>query len=412
MATLRIVVLKNDKKQDGTYPVNIRLTHQKISKYIQTKYYVTNKQINKKFEIIDSFLLRRIEEIIKRYREAIISLGDNIETYSSSDLKTYLTKEKENNDIDFIKYGREKVKELKEKEKKGAASILNTTMNNFSSFTETDSYSIQNITVSFLNNYYEWLKLKLGENGGSLYLRNIRTLFNDAIKEFNDEEKGIIRIKHYPFKFFSIPDPGTKTNRNFEIETIKKIRDLKDSEFNRINLARDIFMLSFYMLGVNVADIYNFERITNGRVVFNRTKTKDRRKDHAETSIKVQPEAMEIIKKYLDEPRTGYLMKFHSMYANFVNFRRAINTGLGKIEEEIKVPEITTYYARHSVATLLWKQGLDLDSIGQALAHAEKKDVVNRYVGKDYSKIDKANRKLLDSLKDKVKKERKKKVIS
>ncbi len=62
------------------------------------------------------------------------------------------------------------------------------------------------------------------------------------------------------------------------------------------------------------------------------------------------------------------------------------------------MPDVTMYYARHSVGTLMWKCGVDMDTIGPALGHSGKGGVTEFYVEKDYSRVDQAQRKVLDLL--------------
>ena len=45
MATIREVILPNQKREDGTWNVKIRVTHQRKVNYISTQHYVGAKQI-------------------------------------------------------------------------------------------------------------------------------------------------------------------------------------------------------------------------------------------------------------------------------------------------------------------------------------------------------------------------------
>ena len=70
-----------------------------------------------------------------------------------------------------------------------------------------------------------------------------------------------------------------------------------------MNLARDVFALSFYLIGMNTVDLFNCDCIADGRITYQRTKTKNRRDDKAEISVKIEPEAMPLIEKYMDKTR-------------------------------------------------------------------------------------------------------------
>ena len=65
---------------------------------------------------------------------------------------------------------------------------------------------------------------------------------------------------------------------------------------NRYNLAKDCFILSFCLIGMNSVDLYNAEICENSEIVYCRTKTKDRRSDNAKIRIKIHPLILPIIK--------------------------------------------------------------------------------------------------------------------
>ena len=66
-------------------------------------------------------------------------------------------------------------------------------------------------------------------------------------------------------------------------------------------MAKELYMLSFYLCGMNAVDIYHTtpKNVRNGRIEYNRAKTKGRRKDRAFISIKIVDEAKPLIEKYL-----------------------------------------------------------------------------------------------------------------
>lgn len=52
MATVKIIILKHQRREDNTWNVKIRITHERQSSYIATTHYVGSELINKKtFEL-------------------------------------------------------------------------------------------------------------------------------------------------------------------------------------------------------------------------------------------------------------------------------------------------------------------------------------------------------------------------
>ena len=61
-------------------------------------------------------------------------------------------------------------------------------------------------------------------------------------------------------------------------------------------------------------------------------------------------------------------------------------------------PDITTYWSRHTWATLAHKHGIQLDDISLALGHSFGSKTTRGYVEFEQEKIDVANRKVIDEL--------------
>jgi hypothetical protein len=111
-------------------------------------------------------------------------------------------------------------------------------------------------------------------------MRDLRTLFNEACRFFNNEDLGVFRIKHYPFKKYKIGSAPLTRKRNNTIEDVIKIRDCKTPFESRAELAKELYMLSFYMCGMNAVDINNCSNsnVIMGRLQYNRAKTKVKEK--------------------------------------------------------------------------------------------------------------------------------------
>ena len=65
------------------------------------------------------------------------------------------------------------------------------------------------------------------------------------------------------------------------------------------------------------------------------------------------------------------------------------------MKEQLGLEELTTYWARHSWATIARKIGVSKDTIAQALGHGGN-TVTDIYIDDDMEAVDEANRKVLD----------------
>ena len=132
----------------------------------------------------------------------------------------------------------------------------------------------------------------------------------------------------------------------------------------------------FYLIGINAIDLFNLKQIVDGRIEYKREKTGKL------YSIKVEPEAMEIINRY-----KGNKFLLNTLETNDYNYRKymaAMNRGLqklgnferkglgGKKIRDILFPDITSYTARHTWATIAHKIGISKDVISLALGQNDR----------------------------------------
>ena len=245
----------------------------------------------------------------------------------------------------------------------------------------------EDITKGYLIDFENYLSLtSKSKNGRNVHLRNIRAVFNDAIDE------GITNF--YPFRNFNIRPVQTR-KRSLTIEELRTFMKYPVEDYQKRYV--DLFMLDFYLIGINMIDLLNIKTIVNNRLEYTRAKTKRL------YSIKIEPEAMEIIKKYQGK---DFLLNILDGYKNYQDFLSRMNKNLkriGKVElspngrKKITpiFPDLSTYWARHTWATIASSIGISRDVIAHALGHGLN-TVTDIYIDFDQSKVDEANRKVID----------------
>lgn len=102
---------------------------------------------------------------------------------------------------------------------------------------------------------------------------------------------------------------------------------------------------------------------------------------------------MEIIERYRGKE---HLIKQFDRKASYLSFDQANNRCLSKICKSIGIPEVTTYWARHTFATIAYEIGISMDIIADCLGHKNSHRITSIYVRKDQQRIDEANRKVID----------------
>ena len=229
-------------------------------------------------------------------------------------------------------------------------------------------------------------------NSIAILLRNIRTVFNKAIDDGKTD--------FYPFRAFKIKQEETR-KRALTAEQLAWILNLLP--LPGYEEARDVFMLSFYLIGINLADLLAAKKtsVKNGYLNYRRAKT------GRLYSGKIEPEAADLIRKYAGK---SHLVNGLERYATENSYLSKINKRLkylgcprgkrGKILGEGQFPDLSTYWARHTWATIAYETGVPVDIIGQALGHSDKSHSVTFiYIREDQGKVDEANRRVIDYVK-------------
>jgi len=399
MATVGIKIHKHHKKADGTYNVKIRVAHKGEKKYIDTSHFVVDKQLTSKFTIKDVTLKRILNKTLDDYRIQISNLGPKLEFFNAETLRNYLKDKDE--PMDFFKFCQVHIESLKQQGRKGSAGTLYTVFLSLKDYFKGRSISPLEINEWMLAAYEKYLRAErkltrlnqgklvtrtvrgMGDAAVHNHFRDLRILFKAAMKFYNKPQIGEIKIVYCPFDSYKIVDAPETRKRNLTVEQIKAIRDCKVRANSRAELAQDLFMLSFYLCGMNAVDMYklNSSNIVNGRVEYNRSKT-IRRSDKAFISIRVTKEAKPLLEKYLD--------KLCSSYNRFENLDRAINEGMKSINRNVGLSGVTLYWARHSFANLgRNKCRMSKDDVGLALNHVDHGNkTTDIYIEKDWSIVD------------------------
>lgn len=416
MLTIKAEIKRSELKVDGTYNVKIRFTLDRKVKRLSTNLFVTQQDLTKSLKFKeDTSIKREIDRLVLYYREQCLKLQLDQNHYSLDEIIEFLNGEQEKQQtIDFIKFSREWIASTTIK----GAPNYTTAINALVRFVGKEELDINLITLDFLEQFKAFLigerdarTKKLMQQGKrvtsnrtlSLYLVSIKKLFNEAKRKFNKKDKNLILIPNSPFEDFKIPKQEATRKRAIPADIIKKVwklpyKDMKKGYKStcRYNLARDCFILSFCLMGINSADLYNATEMRGNTIIYNRTKTKARRLDGAKMMVDIPKIVQPLIDKYKDS--TGKrLFNFYQYYGDEKTFNKAINSGLKEIGSILEVDDLEYYAARHSWATIaLNKVGIDKYIVHAALNHIDDSmKVTDIYIERDFVNENKANTKVV-----------------
>ena len=223
--------------------------------------------------------------------------------------------------------------------------------------------------------------------------KNLYECTEKKIRAFLGKEADRLRFEQVNVEWlhrFKIKGEPTR-KRNFDVETLRAIfnADVLDSWMVRY---RDLFKLTFMLIGINFVDLCNLKDVRNGRIEYVRAKT------HKLYSIKLEPEIEAIIAKYRGDI---HLLNYMDTYKDYRSFYMNTCTGLKAIRERlaekniVNIDTLTTYWARHSWATIAASLDIPKETIAAALGHSSH-TVTDIYIEFDYRKVDEANRRVLN----------------
>lgn len=232
-------------------------------------------------------------------------------------------------------------------------------------------------------------KQGLSDTSIRIYLILLKTLVNYAIK------LGYVSFRIHPFVLLKIPAASTR-ELDLSVAEIKQIRDVPLTK-TLYRYARDVFMLTYYLGGINLRDLteYNFNNQSEMRYI--RHKTRQTKKNENLIVFTIQPEALEIIQRY--KGTDGHLHfgpyhtyeKVYSMVYRYLPFV-AIEAGITK--------KVTYYSARKSFAQHGYELGIQLEQIEYCLGHSMKSNrPIFNYIRIMRERADGVFRLILDDLK-------------
>lgn len=391
MATITIEIGKKGKKK--VRPVSFLVCHGKTKKRIPTEIFVTDSEISsngKKIKNINKAKL--IEQFRRKLEDRLFSLS--LELVGQDVNAAYIVEKltsQHRKDIEFFSFAEDWISHSQIRGLKNYSTMLNS----LESYIGVRNLPFSHINYRLLKGYEDFLNGK--ERAKSLYLGMMRHLYREAMRMYNTDHEQI--IDNDPFVRYNVPRQQLKKGvRALSLEEFLKVYKYQGAPGSRPQLARDCFILSFCLMGMNSVDMYNCTCIKDSVIMYNRTKTKARRSDDAYFEVKIHPFIEELVNKYKGD---RHVFNFHKRYASYETFNANLNKGLKVIGSDVGMRDLEFYQARHTFATLsrnLMK--FSKSDVDEALNHVGTLDIADVYIKKDFTIINENNFKLIEKVFD------------
>ncbi|MDT0690404.1 site-specific integrase [Salegentibacter sp. F188] len=371
------IVLRKKILSSGEFPVCLRVTKDRKTKYFKTIFNSTEDEWNSatgKFNKRNNNYLQNNRLLLKFQDRALKILG---ELKMESDDFTLEDFEKSYREIsnpvqnNVFTFWNEIIEEMIQAGRMGNARINREAYKSILKFYGSKNLTFKNITPTFLNKYEVYMRSRGGTDGGiGVPMRALRALYNFAI------ERGQVKEEFYPFKIYKISKlKGKGLKKALSIEQVKKIVSLDLEKSPWLTNSRNFFVFSFYTRGMNFADMMKLEwkQVDEERIYYTRSKTK------GTFIIKIVPPVQNILEFYKKQKRdTKYvfpiLLHENLTPSQVANRKHKVlqryNLQLKEIAEICGINKtLSSYVARHSFANCLKQKGIATDIISESLGH-------------------------------------------
>lgn len=398
MATIQIT-LKSRKKRDGTYPVVIRIRHNKQYLDIQTNESVPISKFDKKRGRIigDNSISNHLEELKELYSKKLrMFIGQNANReFDFEELKSFIV-QKSKDEMTIKEFWDQIIVQLINSGRTGSATIYKSTYSilsgiiplhgNFSTIGIKDLMEIEKVLRSRGNNW----------NSIGVYMRTFRAICNKAI-QYN-----LISHEWYPFRNYKIRKEKT-VPRVLNLHEIQRYFNAGFSPKSPLYKVWNVGKLLFMLRGINLRDLLFLteSNIKSGRIIYQRGKTGKM------YSIKLDSRIIETFQTFKHERTSllGLMLDSHIINPAQSNSSRAlvskrINKKLKLIGKKLEFKEpLTSYVFRYTYANVAKKLGFSKDLIAEALGHEYGNHVTNIYLELfDQEYLDSMATKILDSV--------------
>ena len=397
-----------NRRSDGLYPVYIRVYHNGQIQYINTGLLVSEKGLKvsysktgkKHVDVNDKTVLKECMNRIAVYAEKTNMINSN-----AIDCRTLVEIITNNvTDLSFTEYATGFINRMKNRNRDNPAKNYILALSRLQKYLEKDNILFRELTGKVISNWID--SMNQSARSKSLYPSCVRTIFNDAIRKYNDYDLDIIRIRTNPFMRVKIPKQRIPEKRSVDSDVICKIltssitQPVNRDVISRREMARDAANIIFCLAGINAADLYDLKETALNKktwiLSYNRKKTRDKSDSGAYMEITV----LELIRPLFDKYKgvKEKLFVFSKRYSDENNFVKAVNIWLSEICSDLGITEhVTTYTFSHSWATIAQNRcGVSTEQVAFALNHSSVHKITEGYIRKDYTPADILNGKVID----------------
>ena len=378
ITSVKLMLNKSRILNNGSYPLVFQVIHNRRKKLLYTGYRMKEEV----FDESEGKIMNGVgstftaTEVVKMNRELrkmrnridtrIRQLERTREEFAVEDILTQNAFGTGKSQFYLLRYINAQIERKQELKKVGMAAAYKSTRSSLAKFIGRPDVRMSEVDLAFVRRYEDFLYSN-GASGNtvSYYLRNLRSLYNQAVTD------GYHPRGEYPFAKAQTR-PAKTVKRALSRTDMQNLADLNLENEPELEFTRDLYLFSFYAQGMAFVDIVLLRKsdICNGVLTYSRHKSKQL------IRIVVTPQMQGVIDKYNTENEYLFPIISGEYASGYQKYRLAlgrINRHLKKIAvvADIKVP-LTTYTARHTWATLARDYGAPISVISAGLGHTSE----------------------------------------
>lgn len=391
MTTLKTAVVPAKQLKSGKHKIRIAVGHKKQTRYLVTRFVIDDLSQFRDGQVVNDLeapaINSKLRNLLNEYQDALDKI--NTDAYTCGQIVEYLSRFKRTSST-FNSVAKEMISEMKEEGRKGTAGLYELTLRYFNECTY-GKIMLDMIVPKTIKDFDLFLNKEKGLNATTrgIHMAHVKAIINSAIRD------KIVSYETHPFEYYVKPAPEVR-ELDISVEEFKKIRD-SDFPEKSLRVARDVFLLSYYLGGINLIDLMNINFKNATTIEYVREKSKNTKRGEKKISLSIPLEAQPIIKTWIG--RNGKLNFGYKF--SYGNFRNYVTKELQRLADRLELNKHVVYYsARKSLVQHGFELGIPLEVLEYCIGQSVKKNrPIFNYVKIMRKHADEAIRKILDSLK-------------
>ena len=396
--TFKAVLISTNRRKDGTIPVKIRVTFKGVSRRLSTTLIARPGDYTRTLHIKNPDILAKAAVLIAQMQDTLTGVSPFVlEGWDADRVVAHIRGKmlEQCFRLDLFDFA----DTLLAGKLPQTRRVYDSALNALAEYLGDRRLDINAVTRRLLLDWMEWTdgrnkrgtRKAHGAGTATRHAARLAHIYRAAQAKYNDDDR--VLIPRNPFAGLPRATQPPAGQRNLGAELMQRIVDDREA-VGRERLALDAFILSFLLMGANLADLWA-ARPCGAVWVYNRQKTSGRRQDRAQMRVTIPPEAAPYLERLTAGGGPYWLAALHAIPGDKDGCTHKVNRALAGWAERNGVQPFTFYAARKTWASLARRAGVEKATIDECLCHIGDFPVADIYIERDWELLNAANRRAI-----------------